>query len=340
MVSTRLGQLGYWAVLSLVCSTALAENVFTYPTQEGLTFYEKDTVLVSYDSTIANVTLWTFCWEKDENDEQALRTSESNRTGPNRARRMDVSMLLPLGVSKRRPTDIGYYCAEQHLIDAADMDGTQPVVIDFKTDSDKCWFNFRDNDEKQDGANSVEFSMRSQPRDTQTEWGLPKDEDKEPEPTSAPSPSPSSSTTTSSSSSQTSTSASSEPTTGSGRQNGSGSEEQKDEGLSNGAKIGIGVGVGLGVFGIAAAIVGFWLMRRSRRPSATSSAPMQDPNWHGDEGVIKHDPYVYGQQAPTTAPYGSPHAHAPPMYKPAGAAASSAVELPAGTWQSQELPAS
>jgi hypothetical protein len=77
MVSTRQIWAAWHTVLPLLFhGTALAyDDIFTFPTQKGLTFYEKDTVIVSYDTTIANVSLWTFCWEKNDKGEDILATS-------------------------------------------------------------------------------------------------------------------------------------------------------------------------------------------------------------------------------------------------------------------------
>jgi hypothetical protein len=202
------------------------------------------------------------------------------------------------------------------------MDGTQPVLIDFQSDSDECWFNFRDNDKGTMGENSAVFSLRSQPRDKQTEWGLsePDESEEEPEPTPTPT----------ASSSQTSSSATAGPSTDPDRQNEANEQNDadgKDKGLGNGAKIGIGVGVGLGVFGLAAGIIGCWLMRQHRRASV-QMAPVakQDPNQYGSGDPTKSNSYVYGRHQQTTELYGSARS---PVYEPAEMETTVPAELPA-----------
>ncbi len=64
-----------FAVLLLVLGRAAAlkgdgnkGSGFTYPVEEGLTFYEKDSVNVSWTSKFNTASLLVFCWEGDNDD--------------------------------------------------------------------------------------------------------------------------------------------------------------------------------------------------------------------------------------------------------------------------------
>ena len=60
-------------LVALVSQGARAQDddqvQFTYPDKEGLTFYQRDAVTVSYISDIKNASLWTFCREGESGSE-------------------------------------------------------------------------------------------------------------------------------------------------------------------------------------------------------------------------------------------------------------------------------
>lgn len=232
------------AALALVSQGVLAQDddvKFTYPDKDGLTFYQRDAVTVSYISNIKNASLWTFC-----------------REGKNGA---DV-------VFKGR------------IDEAAPMNGSQEVRINFNTNSDNCWFNLRNNDEDGTGFNSPRFSLSSDER-SQTTLGL---EQETAQTTSAP---PSTSETTTSTSISTSSGETSEPTRdGDSGPEATNSDSAGDSGLSTGAKAGIGVGVALGVLGIAAFIGVFFMLRRRRERNGPGSE-QERQELHGTT-VVEH----------------------------------------------------
>lgn len=52
--------------LAIVGAQAQDDVVFLYPSEEGLSFFQRDAVTVSYVSDIEDPSLWTFCSENDE----------------------------------------------------------------------------------------------------------------------------------------------------------------------------------------------------------------------------------------------------------------------------------
>jgi hypothetical protein len=61
------------SLLALLTQGALAQDDdsvrFTYPDKDGLAFFQRDAVTVSYISGIKNASLWTFCREPKEGSE-------------------------------------------------------------------------------------------------------------------------------------------------------------------------------------------------------------------------------------------------------------------------------
>ncbi|KAH8177173.1 hypothetical protein LIA77_02255 [Sarocladium implicatum] len=113
---------------------AQLDVTWRYPSEEGLKFYQRDAVTVSYISDIEKPSLWTFCLEGPEDAQEII--------------------------------------LKDKIDDAAPKNGSQEVKINFNTDADECWFNIRDNDDEGNlGANSPHFSVSSDER-SQTTLGL------------------------------------------------------------------------------------------------------------------------------------------------------------------------
>jgi hypothetical protein len=78
MVSMRSAWAASCALVPLLfAGRALADdkNKFTFPARDGYIFNEGDTVIVSYESAMKEVVMWTFCWEKNDKNEDTLMTS-------------------------------------------------------------------------------------------------------------------------------------------------------------------------------------------------------------------------------------------------------------------------
>lgn len=61
-------------LLGLVAASDDEGSGFTYPVEEGLTFYEKDAVTVSWKSDFDSARLLLFCWEGVEEDVLTMST--------------------------------------------------------------------------------------------------------------------------------------------------------------------------------------------------------------------------------------------------------------------------
>lgn len=226
--------------------------------------------------------------------------------------------------------------------DAEDMVGSEAIVIDFKTNSDNCWFNFRDNDDqgpKGRGANSVVFSLRSEPRDEQTVWKVSqedkdrleeekkkkkeeedkknqqkeddKDKDKDASTKSAATSSAKQTTTTASSTSVPASTSTSTLTLPNDNAEEVAADADKDEGkgtgLSTRAKIAIIACTVLGLMGLATAVVAWWIARRRRLAKQGPSPLIREAELEKKlEPEIK-DPHLtgyYGKPTDGSSSYG------------------------------------
>lgn len=146
------------------------------------------------------------------------------------------------------------------------MSATELVLIDFHTTSDYCWFNIRDNEKQDDGANSVRFSISEDQR-SKTTLGV----------SSAAPTSTQSSTSSAAPNSNTTTTPAVSSSSAAGSLSG---------GLSTGAKAGLGVGIALGVLGIAALAGAFFLLKKRKRQTY-QAPPAEKAPLHGLRGELE-----------------------------------------------------
>ncbi|KAL2207776.1 hypothetical protein CC79DRAFT_1397249 [Sarocladium strictum] len=211
------------SLLALLTQGALAQDDdsvrFTYPDKDGLAFFQRDAVTVSYISDIKNASLWTFCREPKEGSE-------------------DETEVIFKG----------------KIEEAAPMNGSQEVRINFNTNADQCWFNLRDNDDDGLGFNSPQFSLSSDER-SQTTLGLGESEAST---TALPATFETTSVVSSTAASETTSEGNSQDNQDENN------DSSSSDGLSTGAKAGIGVGVALGVIGIVAFVAVFIMLRKRK----------------------------------------------------------------------------
>ncbi|KAF7549224.1 hypothetical protein G7046_g8420 [Stylonectria norvegica] len=198
---------------------------FTYPAEKGLTFYEKDSVNVSWATNFKSASLLVFCWEEGKEGILAQKKRWDNVPGNN---------------------------------------GSQIVFVDFNTTASTCWFNLRDRDKdaQDSGINSAGFALSSMER-SQTTLGLQGPATTTLAVTATRRPATMTIATESPTfikeGSPTSTEAKATATTGNYVKNSSSVGR-----LSTGAKAGIGAAVGVGVLGLAALATSFYVVKRRK----------------------------------------------------------------------------
>lgn len=220
----------------VVAEDANPKSAFTFPAEVGMTFYQNDTVLVSYVSSFPDPGLYGWC-EDDSGIKNGMATSLSLRHDP--GRRILTRLLVVY--------------SNDH---AASFNGTQPVLIDFTFDTGKCWWNLRRQFESPDGANSPKFKVA----DTEREGGSQTISQSSSSTTSTPPSSSTPSRQTGTSTLTTTTSSSTTTSTNGVSSNTSSSSPNDSGGLSTAAAAGIGVAVGVVVIVFLIALL-IWLRK-------------------------------------------------------------------------------
>ncbi|XDG05382.1 hypothetical protein ABKA04_004997 [Annulohypoxylon sp. FPYF3050] len=233
-------------------------NKFTYPTEDGLQWNYRDTIITSYEGNISAPVMYTFCGDSKGNVEQE-RYDHVN--GPNTT----AAIILDFVVDK-------------------------PIT--------SCWFNIRlDKPDSAVGANSVNFQYNSTEGERTKASGSPirpgplarfglKTFSLAPTSTST-SGSPTA-TSTQSGVSTTNPAISATSTTNPSAS----AAASHTPGLSTGASAGVGVGVGLVGVAIGAGLVAFIYRRRKKRGVADDSSEKGGAG--GGPGVASTPPELMG----------------------------------------------
>ncbi|KAJ6024621.1 hypothetical protein N7540_005418 [Penicillium herquei] len=213
-------------------------GTFTYPVENGLQFYDGETIDVSWTSTLSNASLTLYC---------RYETDSTWNT---------------------------YTISDTELVESS---GSKLVDIKITKSSDYCWFNLFKTGNDTDGVNSVTFLISSDVHSGTTIGltgtattsyagvGVPTG------PVTAATTVTTATTTSSSSSTSTSTATISDSTSSVSTSTGSvtaspsseSSSEKSNGGLSTGAKAGIGAGVGVAALILIGAFI-LWLLKRRR----------------------------------------------------------------------------
>ncbi|KJZ69674.1 hypothetical protein HIM_10935 [Hirsutella minnesotensis 3608] len=123
---TLLGQL----LVKQICADLVA--TFTYPVENGLTFYDGQTINVSWTSTLDKASLTLFCVDRTKSSGLAFIVNA-------------VDNVKPIGSTL--------------------------VFVNFKVSSDYCWFNIFETGHRGNGVNSVTFLLSAGDR-SETTLGL------------------------------------------------------------------------------------------------------------------------------------------------------------------------